>query len=399
MYSKTSKTAIQSLQVLRPETVLALENVSFILRAHALPGVEEASNHLGEVLLTGDNPDEESIDAGRAMRLTPDIEQRMVVTDRHVVVGGLVYDRDAENPCEPGGANGSIYHGSTRRGDADERRNYYAALGLNADGGKDYSSKSVRDRLVKRAMKGIGHDLSLLTRLLHRLRATGRTVSKASLQNVIQFAIDQEGWEYAPDYVADALYGVPYWNRIEGKLLEDLEPLAELLSESVAEQCWDEAQEAGDVGNPLAVPLDIYEHGGVSYSLAGTGMNCRWDTSHAAAVWVPDEDAISNIRASVMSELGIGEPPAGSTPIDARILSAKMYEKAREYCKGILEEYNDWANGSVYGVVVYVIDRQTGRRIKAHDDECWGFIGSTYAESELEEAILAKVVELGQPLH
>lgn len=394
-----SKTAIQSLQVLRPETVLALENVSFILRARALPDVEEASNHLGEVLLTGDNPDEDTLDPVHLMRLTPDIEQRMVVTDRHVIAGGLIYDRDAENPFEPGSSNGNIYHASTRRGDAEERRKYYVALGMNEDGSKDFSSQSVRDRLVKHVMKGIGNDLALLTRLLHRLRATGRTVSKASLQEVIQFAIDQEGWEYAPDYVADALYGVPYWNRIEGKLLADLEPLADLISESVAEQCWDEAQEAGEVGNPLAVPLDIYEHGGVSYSLAGTGMNCRWDTSHAAAVWVPDEDAISNIRASVMSELGIGEHPAGSTSVDAKILSAKMYDKAREYCKGILEKYNDWANGSVYGVVVYVIDRQTGRRIKAHDDECWGFIGSTYAESELEEAILAKVVELGQPLH
>ena len=386
-----SKTAIQSLQVLRPETVLALENVSFILRARALPDVEEASNHLGEVLLKGDNPDEETFDAGRAMRLTPDIEERMVVTDRHVVVGGLIYDRDAENPCEPGASNGNIYHVSTRRGDAEERRNYYAALGMSEDGKKDFDSQPVRDRLVKRVMKGISNDLSLLTRLLQRLRLTGRSVSKASLQEVIRYAIDQEGWEYAPDYVADALYGVPYWNRVEGQLLEALEPLADLLSESVAEQCWDEAQEAGEVGNPLAVPLDIYEHGGISYSLAGTGMNCRWDTTHAAAVWVPDEDSISNIRASVMSEVG--------TAGDAKSLSAKMYEKAREDCKGVLEEYNDWANGSVYGVVVYVIDRQTGRRIKAHDHECWGFIGSTNAESELEEAILAKVVELGRPLH
>lgn len=62
---------------LRPETVVALENVSFTTRA--LPGVLEASESIDEVLLTGDNPDEETIDVARIMRCTPDTEERMAV--------------------------------------------------------------------------------------------------------------------------------------------------------------------------------------------------------------------------------------------------------------------------------------------------------------------------------
>ena len=54
--------------ILRPETVVALEGVSFTLRAQALPGVVEASESIEEVLLAGDNPDEDMIDVRPEMR-------------------------------------------------------------------------------------------------------------------------------------------------------------------------------------------------------------------------------------------------------------------------------------------------------------------------------------------
>lgn len=429
--------------ILRPETVVALENVSFTMRAKALPGVVDVSYSIDEVLMSGDNPDEDTIDVRRCMRISPDIEERMVVLDRNIIIaGGLAYDQDSShlNPCEPGTANGNIYHVSKRRGDADEQRSYYAALGLDGDGNKDFSCQVVADRIVKRVMKGLGNDLSTLTRLLHRLRATGRPVSKASLETVLRFAIEQEGWEYALDYVADALYGVRFWNHMDGKLQDALQPLAELFSESEAEACWDEAFAAGEVGNPLAVPLDIYEHSGIAYSVSGTGMNCAWDTSRAAAVWVPDDDAIDNIRSSVLSELGIGQVAwfgalgsetdplharftldgstwvgegkgwkwrealdqmvaASSKPIDRKALDSMMYAKAVEYCKGVLEEYNDWVNGNVYGVLCYVIDRSTGRIIKDEEAESWGHLGSQHAEDELDAIVLAKVLEYSQTVH
>lgn len=428
--------------ILRPETVVALENVSFTMRAQALPGVLEASESIDEVLLTGDNPDEETIDVGRAMRCTPDTEERMVVLKNHIIAGGMVYDQDSShlNPCESGSANGNIYHASTRRGDADEQREYYAAMGLDGDGNKDFTCQPVCNRIVKRVMKGLGNELSTFTRMLHRLRATGRPVSKASLESVIKFAINQEGWAYTLDYLADSLWGVSYWNRMDSKLQDALQPLADLCSESIAEECWDEAYAAGEVGNPLAIPLDIYEHGGIAYSVTGSGMNCRWDTSRAAAVWVPDSDAIDNIRSNVLSELGIGKvawfgalgsetdplharysldgstwvgegegwkwsdaldklASASTKAIGRKELDSLMYSKAAEYCKGLLEEYNDWVNGNVYGVVCYVIDRSTGRVLKDEVDESWGCIGSEYAEEELDALVLSKALEYGQTVH
>ena len=428
--------------ILRPETVVALENVSFTLRAQALPGVQDASESIDEVLLSGDNPDEDMIDVRHEMRLTPDSEERSITMEKYVIAGGLCHDEDSQhlNPFEPGTANGNLYHASTRRGNAEEQANFYKAMGLDSDGNKDFSCKAVTDRIVKRVMKGIGDDLSLLTRLLHRLRATQRPVSKASLESVIQFAIDQEGFNYVLDYIADSLFGVAYWNRMSGHLQDKLQPLADLFSESEAEEAWDEAQAAGEVGEPLAISLDIYEHSGIAYSVSGTGMNCQWDTSRVAAVWVPDDDAIENIRSNALSELGIGRVAwfgaAGSQtdPLNARFsldgstwvgegmgwnwsqaldqmvlaspakidrtkLDALLYSKAKEYCKGILEEWNSWVNGDVHGTVMYVIDRETGERIDEHDDEGWGLIGYSYAEEELEALMLAKALELGQTVH
>ncbi|WP_126448015.1 hypothetical protein [Sulfuricystis multivorans] len=439
----SNKEAALNKKVLRPETVIALENATFSTRAQALPGVVEVSYSIGEVPVSGENQDEDTIDVRRCMRISPDIEERMVVLDRGIIIaGGLAYDQDSSylNPCEPGMANGNIYHASKWRGDADEQRSYYAALGLDGDGNKDFSCQVVTDRIVKRVMKRLSNDLSLLTRLMHRLRATGRPVSKASLENVIQFAIDQEGWKYALDYIADALYGVRFWNRLDSKLQDDLQPLADLISESEVEACWDEAFSAGEVGNPLAIPLDIYEHGGFAYSVSGTGMNCLWDTSRAAAVWVPDQDAIDNILSNVLSELGIGQVAwfgalgsetdplharftldgstwvgegkgwkwrealdqmvaASSKPIDRKALDSLMNAKAVEYCNGVLEEYNDWVNGNVYGVLCYVIDRSTGRIIEDEADESWGYLGIKHAKDELNEIMLAKVLKYSQTDH
>ena len=178
MLSNASIAVLQN--VLRPETVIALESVPFTQRAEALPGVQSWSWSIDDVPFAGDNPDEDLIDVKSCMRIIPDTEERMLVLASHVIVGGLAYDQDSQhlNPCEEGAANGNIYHGSTRRGDEEERRNFYEALGLDGDGNKDLSCQAVRDRLVKRVMKGIGDDLSVFSRLIHRLRATGREVSK-----------------------------------------------------------------------------------------------------------------------------------------------------------------------------------------------------------------------------
>lgn len=55
--------------------------------------------------------------------------------------------------------------------------------------------------------------------------------------------------------------------------------------------------------NPHAVLLDVYEHSGTSWSLSGEGMQCQWDTSKAAGVWVPDDECIQHIVSTAIEYL------------------------------------------------------------------------------------------------
>ena len=88
---------------------------------------------------------------------------------------------------------------------------------------------------------------------------------------------------------------------------------------------------------------------------------------------------------------------------NAKVTEAEManllYTEASRYCREILEEYNHWANGEVYGVVVYVIDRHTGECIDKLGTESWGHIGAKYAEDVLENEILRTVANLGADKH
>jgi hypothetical protein len=143
---------------------------------------------------------------------------------------------------------------------------------------------------------------------------------------------------------------------------------------------WREARKRGEIGNPYAVSLDVYEHGGVMYSVSGEGMQCRWDTARGGAVWVPDDSCKQHIE---------------SFPPEER--AAKAQECARQAC----EEYNKWLAGDCYGRIVVPYRRVDGEWTKLENDdgECWGFIGHEYAEQELKDACKAEakwLLEKGQ---
>lgn len=433
---------IETLRNLRPETILGLENVPFSKKAEALPNVESVHfsitdvPYLKEASSDLDDDFDEEIDVKEAMRLAPEHEERMLVVGGHVVAGGLVYDQDAGHldPFEDGTSNGKLYHYGSR-GSAEENGKFLEALGYTADGDKDLECQGVSKRLVDKVMRAIGNDRSLLMRLLHCLRNTKREVSKESLRRVVQYAVDQGGWKSALDYLADDLFGVAYWTRLSADQRDKFAALEAMFSEEIAEEAWSEAMDAGELGAELAQTIDIYEHGGRHYSLSGEGMQCCFDTSRCGAVWVPDEDALDNIRSSALHQIGVGQVrwfgAAGSEtdPLHARYtldggttwvgegkawswkaaldamvaahgkvsrkeLDAVMEQQARNYCRGILEEFNAWANGDVHGIVIYVIDRTTGERIEELDEEVWGFVGSQYAEEELEVMMLSTALSL-----
>ena len=76
----------------------------------------------------------------------------------------------------------------------------------------------------------------------------------------------------------------------------------------------------------LAFMLDYYEHGLCSWSLAGAGPQCRWDTSRMAGllVWEDEEDAIG----------------------------AKTPEDRRGDATAFINRFTQWCNGQVYGYTI-----------------------------------------------
>ncbi len=136
-------------------------------------------------------------------------------------------------------------------------------------------------------------------------------------------------------------------------------------------QLWREARQKGEIGNKYAVPLDVYEHSGVSYSVSGEGMQCIFDTAKGGAVWIPDKTLTEEIE---------------SMPESDR--QAFVIDRARSAC----QEYTSWCNGDCYGVVIDVYTFDGEQWISEDDgDSCWGFIGYSYAQEQLKEMLTDQV--------
>lgn len=432
---------VAALSNLQPETVLGLEGIAFINRALAMPGVLDASESIYEVsTLAG-----EDFDPSHEMRLDPDTEERMLVMRDYVLIGGLCYDQDVESPLTSFDGEGMIYHRGRRAQNRQEEANFYEALGLTSDGVADLRSEVVSDDLADAVEKQIVSNRSLMTTLTNLLRSSrhlrGRPANWKTVCQVIREAIHQEGFEYARDYIAEYFFDARWFVDLDEVWRDKLDDLVSLLSESEAEAAWSRAREAGKIGNPLAQEIDIYEHGGVAYSLSGAGMQCRWDTTQSGAVWVPDACAKENIRYNVLRELGVGivqyfgavgshDDPcharysldggdswfgegqgwsweqamqrmfeASGRKIEAGEMLGLMQLEARKYAKSCIETYSSWANGENYGRVIYVVDRKTGQRLEEHDDECWGYIGFDSAEEDLEASMLSLAIDLQRTTH
>jgi len=134
----------------------------------------------------------------------------------------------------------------------------------------------------------------------------------------------------------------------------------------IYDRLLEEHRQAGDLGDPDAVLLSYYEHGGRAYSLLYENRfpDQQWDVTNGGAVWIPD-DHLRNVKAK------------GLTGKKRR---AKMEQWARE----CVDTYNDWLSGDCWGVVVQTND-EDGNMID--DDACWGYIGSKWAKEELASSI------------
>lgn len=99
-------------------------------------------------------------------------------------------------------------------------------------------------------------------------------------------------------------------------------------------------------------PLEAYIHGGVSLSLGGEGCfpDRRWDVSLLGCVFV-SKDEWSD------------------------------YAKAESAARSLVDEWNCYLSGDVYGCVVETYDK---KKTQTDYDCCWGIYGHQYAMEELE---------------
>ena len=149
--------------------------------------------------------------------------------------------------------------------------------------------------------------------------------------------------------------GIFYHWKEMGK--EELEKYCELLGYDI------ETREKIGKENPDAIKIDKYEHSGISYSVSGEGMNCRWDTSSAWAVWYPDNVLLDELK--------------GLKGIARR---KKCIEYARQAC----ELFNQWANGDCYCIVKETFDKN---KEQIEQDNVGGYFGYEEALKALKTDI------------
>jgi hypothetical protein len=196
-------------------------------------------------------------------------------------------------------------------------------------------------------------------------------------------------------------------------------------------EAWKKLLAEGKIGNPNAVMLDCYEHGGQHWSVSGGGMQCQWDTAQGAGLWAPDDSCMDHIRSTALErvcnvkiqwegDLAVarinGLPQIAckdwrdtvsgvqkfiQTEANQAELRRVEREVAVECAEQALESYNSWLAGNVYGVVVcdYVRAGTEDDFDLVNSDECWGHVGTDWAKEALRDTVTGAVGYLKEGAH
>lgn len=162
---------------------------------------------------------------------------------------------------------------------------------------------------------------------------------------VSYLAEDRTAWSFN-DVMGDCMGHIYTFRR--GASREEHEKGYRALGRSVYGEPDDEIQP-----NPYAFLLDCFAHGSEHWSIHGEGMQCQWDTARGAGVWVPDE--------CLMEEI-------------------KDRKEAEVYCRQFLEQYNQWINGEVYGIVTAWYS-STGEQ--EDYESSWMYVGYKHARESM----------------
>ncbi len=122
----------------------------------------------------------------------------------------------------------------------------------------------------------------------------------------------------------------------------------------------EELQEIVDRKDIVALPLYLYDHGGITMNT--TGFSCPWDSGQVGYIYVDE--------AKIRQEYNLLDP--------SKKIHKDVIAKVTEILKQEVETYDQYLTGRVYG---FVIEDKDGE----HIDSCWGFYGD-YEEGALKEA-------------
>jgi len=265
-----------------------------------------------------------------------------------VIVGYLVDDHDVQNPLEDCDGMGSIFTSHRHYG---RHREMQKAMGLDSEWKLDLYLDSVMQEAHRE--------------LMHMMRTEYQSDFVAFIMECahdLDMSRDEAIEYFVQDFTGQHPYQEASWLTVKVNETTDWETLLT--------NAWRLCRKVGNAGDPYAVSLDCYDHGGQVWSLAGAGMQCQFDTARGGGVWVPDDvlrDDLDEIRKA--------------NGLDA------ARAKAVEYASQALESYNDWLSGDCYGVVVDVFVAERDRLKRIEESSIWGHIGRRWAEKAMIEEV------------
>lgn len=277
------------------------------------------------------------------------VEHKIVKLDGLVVVGYLVDDHDVLNPLEDCDGMGSIFTSHRHYG---QHREMQKAIGLDSEWELDLYLDSVMQEAHRE--------------LMHMMRTEYQSDFVAFIMECahdLDLSRDEAIEYFVQDFTGQYPFQEPSWLTVKVSETTDWETLLT--------NAWRICRKVGKAGDPYAVSLDCYDHGGQVWSLAGAGMQCQFDTARGAGVWMPD-DVLREDLDEIRESYGLDAARA----------------KAVEYARQALESYNAWLAGDCYGVAVDVFVPESGCMKRIDESAVWGYVGRRWAEEAMGEEVM-----------
>lgn len=339
-----------------------------------------------------------------------------------VVVGYLSHDDEVENPLHSDCGAGLIF--SAHR-NSSTHAEMQTALGLDSDWNPNYGHEAVEDMAAKLALAGF---LASKDHVREAKDFFGVS-TKEEVSNCL--------WR---DYLGPL-------RSYRNDLTRDFEGAQD--TDFFLEEAHTEAKKQGLVGNPFVVKLDVYEHGQTSYSVSGTGMQCRFDTARGGAVWIPSamreqelwgdmlranaveiiettaayewvpcengQDYGSGVKKSYVETakgfftLKIKGRKVDTFPtfegakkmallklgkkFDFSAAVALVQPQLAKFAADACETYSDWVNGNCYHLTVetWKLNADGDDAEMTSSENTGGYVGSDYADDELERMMAVQL--------